>query len=86
MKKTDIFDITARVCEKAVRGDFDKLRYKKVYEKVLEHTDSENTGAKCLGPVKTQEGWSCVVSHGGKNTVLYITDDGNNLSFWEKEI
>ena len=86
MKKSDIFDITAGLLQKASRGDFNKLRYKSVYQAVEGYIDAKNTGAKCSNLVKTKEGWPCVVSRNGKNAIIYISEDNGSLSFWEKEI
>ena len=85
MRKTDVFDIAASICAKASRGELGKLRYKRVYEKAVEYAKINHHGGKCSYPVKTSEGWSCVIN-GDRNIVLYITEKDGELSFWEKEI
>ena len=86
MKNSDFFDIAVRVVSKASKGELGKLRYKRIYAKALEYIDREHKGATCSYPVKTKDGWSCIITNNGKNTVLYITEQKDQVSFWEKEI
>ena len=86
MKKADVFDIATSIFAKASRGEFGKIRYKKVYEKAIEYTKEKHPGGKCSHPVKTSDGWSFIINGSDKNVVLYITEIDGELSFWEKEI
>lgn len=86
MSCSDFFDIAVSLVSKASKGELGKLRYKKIYAKALEYIDKEHKGATCSYPVKTKDGWSCIMSENGKNTVLYITEQKGQVSFWEKEI
>ncbi len=69
------------------KGLFNKVRYAKQHEAVGNYMETHYPGGFYSDLTETDEGWSCIVTYGGRRIVLYMTlsSDGTFI-FWEKEV
>lgn len=85
--KIDFFDIASGAYRLIKNSKTGKLRYHSLYKKVTEYAELHYENATCSDLIKTENGWSCIVSASGKSVVLYISQTpGGELEFWEKQI
>lgn len=66
-------------CAVTGKGVFNKFRFKKQYDAILNYTETHCPGAMIGEITPYKEGWSCQISQGDTSFWLYIipTEQGN---------
>ncbi|MBR6392010.1 MAG: hypothetical protein IKS12_01880 [Eubacterium sp.] len=67
------------------QGIFNKVRYKAQHEAVSNYVETHYPNAFYSDIIEADNGWSCIVTDGGRKIVLYLTKtDSGTFIFWEK--
>ena len=68
------------------KGIFNKFRYKEQHEALCHYLETHYPDAFYSDIVEAEGGWSCIVTDGGRQIVIYMTKtDNETFVFWEKE-
>lgn len=68
------------------KGGFNRLRFQAQHNAVCKYLETHYPDAFYSDIVKTEKGWSCVVTYSGGRIVLYFKASGGNYIFWEEKM